>query len=99
MESIRSEQIERERKAFAATLKSRTALLASYRGPRRSRKRAQTPKTEAESFGAKLTTAIKSRLARRPKLPYAEIARKNLSRRVAAPLFKRIGRQGGTRIL
>jgi hypothetical protein len=60
-----SERIERERKAFAATLKSRTALLASHRGPRRSRKRAQTPKAEPESFGAKLTAAVKSRLARR----------------------------------
>jgi hypothetical protein len=63
MESIRSEQIERERKAFAAALKSRTALLASHRGLRRSRKRAQAPNAEAESFGAKLTTAIKGRLA------------------------------------
>jgi hypothetical protein len=65
MESIRSEQIERERKAFAATLKSRTALLASHRGPRRSRKRAQALKAEAESFGAKLTAPIKSRIAGR----------------------------------
>jgi hypothetical protein len=65
MESIRSEQIERERKAFAATLKSRTALLASHRNSRRSRKRAQAPEAEPESFGAKLTAAIKSRLALR----------------------------------
>jgi hypothetical protein len=65
MESIRSEQIERERQAFAATLKSRTTLLASHRGPSRSPKRAQTPKAEPESFGAKLTAAIESRLARR----------------------------------
>jgi len=60
-----SERIERERKAFAVTLKNKTALLASHRGPRRSRNRAPAPETEAENFGAKLTAAIKWRLARR----------------------------------
>ena len=65
MESIRSEQIERERKAFATALKKRTTFLASHRNTRRSRKHAQASKAEPESFGAKLTAAIKSRLARR----------------------------------
>jgi hypothetical protein len=64
MESIRSEQIERERKAFATSHKNRMAFLASDRGSGRSRKRAQAPKAEPESFGAKLTAAIKSRLVR-----------------------------------
>jgi hypothetical protein len=64
MEPIRSEQIERDRKAFAAALKSGMTILASHRGSRRSCKHAQLPKAEAESFGVKVTTAIK-RLARR----------------------------------
>ena len=59
------EQIERERKAFATSLKNRMIILASHRGSHRSRKGAQAPKAEPESFGAKLTAAIKSRLARR----------------------------------
>jgi uncharacterized protein with GYD domain len=66
MEPIPSEQIERERKAFATALKNRMIILASHRGSRRSRKRAQALKAEAESFGGKLTTAVKSILARRP---------------------------------
>lgn len=60
-----SERIERERLAFATALKKRTAFLASHRRPCRSRKRAQAPKAEPESFGAKLTAAINSRIARR----------------------------------
>jgi hypothetical protein len=48
MESIRSDQIERERKAFATSLKNRMIILASHRGSRHSRKRAQAAKAEAE---------------------------------------------------
>ena len=65
MESIQSEQIEREREAFATALKNRMTILASHRGSRRSRKRAQAIKAEAKSFGAKLTASIKSRIAGR----------------------------------
>ena len=61
-----SARIEKERQAFAEALKKRTIFLANHRNTCRFRKRAQAPKAEAESFGAKLTAAIKSRLARRP---------------------------------
>ena len=60
-----SARIEKERQAFAEALKNRTVFLANQRNTRRSPKRAQAPKTEPESFGAKLTAAIESRLARR----------------------------------
>lgn len=59
-----AEMVERERQAFATALKKRTAFLASLRDTRRSRKRAQARKAEPESFDAKLTGAIRSRLAR-----------------------------------
>jgi hypothetical protein len=40
-------------------------ILASHRGSRRSRKRAEARKAEPESFGAKLTAAIKNRITGR----------------------------------